>query len=167
MPVLTLFFLLLCIPSLTFSHNDRTGDDLPPLPLGKRAMMNNVPAIGYYDPNANGGSMLTVSSLSLFFLVSLTLIDLQQVNGTFPPGLGEPINIVLSGNSEAAVLVDSETNGGLRNYFLCVPRWSMSYSAHFSHSGHLDSPVNVWVSILAMTRPPTLGMDMDIVCSSI
>ena len=69
MPVLTLFFLLLCIPSLTFSHNDRTGDDLPPLPLGKRAMMNNVPAIGYYDPYANGGSMLTVSSLSLLFRV--------------------------------------------------------------------------------------------------
>jgi len=49
---------------------------------------------------ANGGSMLT------------------QVNGTFPPGQGEPINVILSAVSDSAVLKDTETNGGMRNYFL-------------------------------------------------
>ncbi|KAI0249026.1 hypothetical protein BJV78DRAFT_1114121, partial [Lactifluus subvellereus] len=59
-----------------------------------------VPPLGFYDPHANGGSWLT------------------QVNNTFPAGLGEPINVVLLGTSDSAVLVDQQTNGGLRNYFL-------------------------------------------------
>ena len=33
-------------------------------------------------------------------------------------GLGEPINIIISGHSDEEVLVDVETDGGLRNYFL-------------------------------------------------
>jgi len=47
-----------------------------------------------------GGSMLTI------------------VDGTFPAGQGEPLNIIISGNSDAAVLKDQETDGGLRNYWL-------------------------------------------------
>jgi len=43
---------------------------------------------------------------------------LTQVNGTFPPGQGEPINVILSAVSDSAVLQDTESNGGLRNYYL-------------------------------------------------
>lgn len=35
-------------------------------------------------------------------------------------GQGEPINAIISGNSDARVLVQSEDQGGLLNYFLCV-----------------------------------------------
>lgn len=35
-------------------------------------------------------------------------------------GQGEPINAVISGHSDQRVLVDRETDGGLRNYFLYV-----------------------------------------------
>jgi hypothetical protein len=34
--------------------------------------------------------------------------------------LGEPLNAIISGNSDDEVLVDAEVNGGLWNYFLCV-----------------------------------------------
>uniref|UniRef100_A0A8H7XQU2 Uncharacterized protein n=2 Tax=Psilocybe cubensis TaxID=181762 RepID=A0A8H7XQU2_PSICU len=62
----------------------------------------NVPPEGFYSPLDNGGSMLT------------------DVENTFPPGQGEPINTIISGNSDSRVLVDSEENGGLRNYFLSL-----------------------------------------------
>ncbi|ETW81879.1 hypothetical protein HETIRDRAFT_318819 [Heterobasidion irregulare TC 32-1] len=55
---------------------------------------------GYYDPRDKGGSFLT------------------QVPGTFPAGLGEPLNAIILGSSDETVLVDQETDGGLRNYFL-------------------------------------------------
>lgn len=35
-------------------------------------------------------------------------------------GQGEPINAIISGSSDARVLVQSEDNGGLLNYFLYV-----------------------------------------------
>ncbi|KAI5833321.1 hypothetical protein K523DRAFT_120801 [Schizophyllum commune Tattone D] len=57
---------------------------------------------GYYDPNDNGGSMLT------------------EVDNTYPEGLGEPLNMIFSGSSDADVLVDQETDGGFRNYWLSV-----------------------------------------------
>ncbi|KDR83057.1 hypothetical protein GALMADRAFT_221038 [Galerina marginata CBS 339.88] len=59
-----------------------------------------VPPEGFYVPMSNGGSMLT------------------SVPNTFPPGQGEPVNAILSGSSDAQVLVDQETDGGMRNYFL-------------------------------------------------
>ncbi|KIL66727.1 hypothetical protein M378DRAFT_346897 [Amanita muscaria Koide BX008] len=62
----------------------------------------NVPPEGYYNPLSSGGSMLT------------------QVDGTYPPGQGEPLNIIISGNSDAAVLVDQSINGGLLNYFQSI-----------------------------------------------
>ncbi|KAF9533197.1 hypothetical protein CPB83DRAFT_942859 [Crepidotus variabilis] len=62
----------------------------------------NVPSEGYYDPRANGGLMLT------------------KVPVTYPMGQGEPLNAIISGNSDAAVLKDQETQGGLRNYFLSL-----------------------------------------------
>ena len=53
---------LLCIPSLIFAvHTDGGWEKnkvraSPPSPLWRR----DIPAVGYYDPMANGGSMLTV-----------------------------------------------------------------------------------------------------------
>ncbi|KAL1408791.1 hypothetical protein Q8F55_005604 [Vanrija albida] len=55
---------------------------------------------GYKDPNDDGGSMFT------------------HVNGTYPPGLGEPLNVIISANSDPEVLVDSLYKGGFQNYML-------------------------------------------------
>jgi hypothetical protein len=54
---------------------------------------------GYYIPMDGGGSMLT------------------QVQNTYPPGLGEPINVILSAYSDSPVLQDTVDNGGLINYY--------------------------------------------------
>ncbi|OWZ60285.1 hypothetical protein C356_00142 [Cryptococcus neoformans c45] len=57
-------------------------------------------ASGYTNPEDNGGSMLTI------------------VNGTYPAGMGEPLNVILSGDSDAEVLVKSVDDGGFLNYML-------------------------------------------------
>ncbi|PSS06576.1 hypothetical protein PHLCEN_2v3634 [Hermanssonia centrifuga] len=102
MASMALFFLMLCIPTLaSASYNDERGP--PPHPFWRRS---NVPPQGYFDPKDNGGSLLT------------------QVPGTFPAGLGEPLNVIMSANSDSDVLKDQETDGGLRNYFL-----SLGYSS--------------------------------------
>ncbi|KAF8630493.1 hypothetical protein AX15_002888 [Amanita polypyramis BW_CC] len=67
--------------------------------LQRRLDSRNVPPDGYYDPFSSGGSMLT------------------QVDDTFPPGQGEPLNIIISGKSDTAVLVDQQADGGLQNYY--------------------------------------------------
>jgi hypothetical protein len=95
-----------------------------PSPLNIAAR-SNVPPLGFYDPRDHGGSWLTVRAsvppvLVLSFLIWVSLFLFQQVNNTFPAGLGEPINVVLLGTSDPAVLVDQQNNGGLRNYFLCA-----------------------------------------------
>jgi len=97
----TLCFVLLSFPSLGLGQlagweaDNLRRRGLPPSPLGRR----DIPSIGFFDPTSNGGQFLT------------------QVNGTSPPA-GEPINAIISANSDKAVLNDTETNGGLRNYFL-------------------------------------------------
>ena len=60
---------------------------------------------------------------------------------TFPPDQGEPLNAIISGNSDEAVLKNQETDGGLLNYFLCVCRAfvlasciSLPYSRSFGFS---------------------------------
>lgn len=62
-----------------------------------------APEAGYYNPDNNGGSMLTT-----------------VLGETFPPGQQEPINIIISGNSDEAVLALQQTDGGLLNYFLSL-----------------------------------------------
>ncbi|KAF5317563.1 hypothetical protein D9619_013127 [Psilocybe cf. subviscida] len=69
---------------------------------GSGSSNKKVPPEGYYNPTSNGGSMLTF------------------VPVTYPMGQGEPINAIISGSSDARVLVQSEDNGGLLNYFLYV-----------------------------------------------
>jgi len=41
-----------------------------------------------------------------------------MVNGTYPTGQKEPLNVIISGKSDARVLVDQQTHGGLINFFL-------------------------------------------------
>ncbi|KAF5336246.1 hypothetical protein D9758_014352 [Tetrapyrgos nigripes] len=95
------FFLLLCLPSMAMAI-DYDDNLWPSLPLLRKRASRNVPEQGFYDPRSNGGSMLTV------------------VEGTFPPGQGEPINMIISGNSDEDVLNDREEDGGLRNYWLSL-----------------------------------------------
>lgn len=71
-----------------------TGPPIPALPPHKRSTN-----YGYYNPMDDGGSMLT------------------QVQGTYPPGLGEPINVIISAYSDSQVLQHTLSNGGLINYF--------------------------------------------------
>jgi len=35
-------------------------------------------------------------------------------------GMGEPLNAIISGNSDPRVLVNAEVDGGLLNYFMFV-----------------------------------------------
>jgi len=45
----------------------------------------------------------------------------QQVDNTYPAGQGEPVNIIISGDSDEEVLADNEDKGGILNYYLCAP----------------------------------------------
>jgi len=63
----------------------------------------DIPAAGYFSPLASGGSMLTIATSD---------------------GLGEPLNAIISANSDKDVMVDQQINGGLRNFFE-----SISFSA--------------------------------------
>ena len=111
----TLLFLLLSTPALTNALDTRGP---PPHPFFRRT---NVPPQGYYSPLNNGGSMLTVRTSIPSITRANVLRWIQTVPGTFPAGLGEPLNVIISGNSDSDVLKDQETDGGLRNYFLWVP----------------------------------------------
>ncbi|KAF9449127.1 hypothetical protein P691DRAFT_584933 [Macrolepiota fuliginosa MF-IS2] len=87
-------------PSLCHSLDYRNWNWKRALSLWERGEERNVPEEGYYDPLQSGGSMLT------------------QIPVTYPAGQGEPLNAIITGRSDARVLVDAEVNGGLRNYFL-------------------------------------------------
>jgi len=90
LPILLLFFL------------DSSAFILDDYFLGRSQRRSSVPALGYYVPAQNGGSELT------------------QVVDTYPPGLGEPLNAILSANSHPAVLIDQQTNGGFRNWLFSI-----------------------------------------------
>jgi hypothetical protein len=51
------------------------------------------------------------------------------VNNTYPAGLGEPLNVILSGDSDDDVLVQSTDNGGFLNYMLYVHKCSCNLHA--------------------------------------
>ncbi|BEI79945.1 hypothetical protein CcaverHIS002_0104740 [Cutaneotrichosporon cavernicola] len=82
---------------------------------------------GFKDPNAQGGSMLTV------------------VNNTYPPGMGEPLNVIVSANSDPAVLKDSLYDGGFQNYMLSVHLSTQCLGAQFGapQQANLDGHTNV------------------------
>lgn len=44
----------------------------------------------------------------------------QYIPTDYTVGLGEPVNAILSAKSDPEILIDQETDGGLRNYFLCA-----------------------------------------------
>ncbi|KAH9931659.1 uncharacterized protein BXZ73DRAFT_47154 [Epithele typhae] len=95
-PVTAFLVLMLCAPALSLSHNPRVSQRRSP--LWRRGA--SVPDLGFYNPKDSGGSMLTIAPNT--------------------GGLGEPLNVIVSGKSSSAVLVDSEENGGFRNYMLAV-----------------------------------------------
>ncbi|KDQ62748.1 hypothetical protein JAAARDRAFT_30658 [Jaapia argillacea MUCL 33604] len=100
MASISLFFLLLCVPNLSVASSyDPRGH--PPSPH-RHLLPRGVPPQGFYLPTSNGGAMLTI------------------VPDTYPAGLGEPLNGIITANSDSDVLVDQEINGGLRNYFQAV-----------------------------------------------
>ncbi|KXN82427.1 hypothetical protein AN958_02577 [Leucoagaricus sp. SymC.cos] len=94
--------LVLTTPSLCISLNHRHSDWKRAFSIWKRDSERKVPEGGFYDPLENGGSMLT------------------QIPVTFPMGQGEPLNAIITGNSDPRVLIDAEINGGLRNYFQSI-----------------------------------------------
>ncbi|KAJ7133520.1 hypothetical protein C8R44DRAFT_829330 [Mycena epipterygia] len=105
----SLFFLLLCLPSLTLplpaqalATSRRSPSSFLDLwPRHRANAPRSEPAAGYFPPADGGGALLT------------------EVPDTFPAA-GEPLNIILAGTSSPAVLVDSQLNGGFRNFFLSV-----------------------------------------------
>lgn len=80
---------------------------------------------------------------------------MQSVPGTFPAGLGEPINAIITVNSDPTVLVDQEIEGGLRNYFLYVFHYLEQDDSRQQggFAGLLDTRVNVLASILETIKP--------------
>ncbi|KAI0064156.1 hypothetical protein BV25DRAFT_348229 [Artomyces pyxidatus] len=125
MPSTAFVFFLLSLSSFSVALDQPRNH--PPNPFSRRGNSRNVPPQGFYDPRAQGGSFLT------------------QVNNTFPVGLvlGEPINAIILGSSDDAVLVDQQQDGGLRNYFLsfgfageCLGQHSGSDQAANLGDGH-------------------------------
>ncbi|BEJ11017.1 hypothetical protein CspHIS471_0104390 [Cutaneotrichosporon sp. HIS471] len=88
---------------------------------------DNPAYAGFNDPNAQGGSMLTV------------------VNNTYPPGMGEPLNVIISADSDPAVLKDSLYDGGFQNYMLSVHLSTQCLGAQFGapQQANLDGHTNV------------------------
>ncbi|PPR07766.1 hypothetical protein CVT24_003716 [Panaeolus cyanescens] len=88
-------------------HKETVGDDGSGWKSWRRTWKRSsdsrkVPPEGYYNPLLAGGSLLT------------------KIPVTYPMGQGEPLNTIITGNSDPRVLKDIETDGGLRNYFLSL-----------------------------------------------
>nr|GAT53389.1 predicted protein [Mycena chlorophos] len=103
----SLFFVLLCLPSLSAASTVAYGPAA--LPRRRRgtptwpwlAARETEEAAGFYNPLPGGGAMLT------------------EAPNTFPPA-GEPLNIIFTSTKTPAVLVDQEVEGGFRNFMLGV-----------------------------------------------
>ncbi|KAI0282454.1 hypothetical protein BC826DRAFT_284798 [Russula brevipes] len=151
---ITAFFLLL----LSWPHLAAVSAHPPPRPFARRASNRSVPSQGFYNPRDNGGSWLT------------------QVNGTFPAGLGEPINAIVLGTSDprfwstskimAACAITSCTSSPPS-----VSEPTCNKSNLFSLPLNLPAPTsldplhslaNALGNIRGVTRKPTSGMAADI-----
>jgi hypothetical protein len=65
--------------------------------------------------------MLTVSRSQLTVPRTALITPTSQiVPDTYPAGLGEPLNLILSSDSDAAVLTNTADNGGFLNYALSL-----------------------------------------------
>jgi hypothetical protein len=70
--------------------------------------------------------------------------------------MGEPINIVLSADSDAAVLKDQETSGGFRTWMLCVCR--VVQSGRYCADAAVGRLAGTRENALASMRVPTRGL---------
>ncbi|WWD17449.1 hypothetical protein CI109_101890 [Kwoniella shandongensis] len=88
------------------SYQDSERDHVISAPVERTEVLGSATGLrkradtAYTNPADNGGYMLTI------------------VNGTYPAGLGEPLNVILSAESDALVLKQSVDNGGFLNYML-------------------------------------------------
>jgi hypothetical protein len=86
----------------------------------------------------------------------------QYIPTEYTVGLGEPVNAILSAKSDPQILIDQETNGGLRNYFLCVALFSEPpclfwlINRSLCTLGHFSSGQSVWVNTRVRIRSSTL-----------
>ncbi|THV02350.1 hypothetical protein K435DRAFT_653408 [Dendrothele bispora CBS 962.96] len=97
---------------------------------------------GFFDPASNGGSLLT------------------SVPDTFPPGQHEPVNLIISGDSDSDVLQD--TSEGLHNYFLSLSFSGECFGQHQGNRQQADlgdgkGLVNETAVIRYNYGDPTLG----------
>ncbi|KAF9262983.1 hypothetical protein L218DRAFT_959812 [Marasmius fiardii PR-910] len=135
------FYILLLLPSLAFSYNNGSRH---PLPRFWRRASRKATAEGFVNPKSNGGSLLT------------------QVQDTFPPGQAEPVNMIISANSDGDVLKDEETDGGLRNYWLSLQFSGECLGQHAGNSQKVDlgdghGPLNETAVIRYNYGDPQLG----------
>ncbi|KAG6331347.1 hypothetical protein ID866_7743 [Astraeus odoratus] len=92
---LVLLALFLAMPALVCAaSHPHVHPHAPPAPPRRRNTN-----YGYYIPANGGGSMLT------------------SVPNTYPAGLGEPLNIIISAYSDSQILQNTVDDGGLVNYF--------------------------------------------------
>ena len=80
-----------------------------------------LPGFGFLPAGATSG-LIACCYFGGLFLVSFRAVRCggQDIPSEWTVGLGEPANAILSAKSDPEVLIDQETNGGLRNYFLYV-----------------------------------------------
>ncbi|OCF41729.1 hypothetical protein I317_04433 [Kwoniella heveanensis CBS 569] len=74
--------------------------------------MDVVEALGFNDPSKTGGSMLTYTLW------------------TTPPNLGEPLNIIISNESDPRVLEETMLDGGLYNYLEAAAFGNQCFGLH-------------------------------------
>jgi hypothetical protein len=55
------------------------------------------------------------------------------VPDTYPEGLGEPVNIIISGKSDARVLNPTQMHGGLYNFFEAFHYGGECFSLHLGY----------------------------------
>ncbi|KAI5451747.1 hypothetical protein NCC49_001394 [Naganishia albida] len=80
---------------------------------GSSSVLKRDQYAGFDDPRANGGQMLTIA------------------NNTNPPGLGEPLNTILSAESDARVLDVNIEKGGFLNYMLATSLGEECLGQHY------------------------------------